>query len=40
MCLYNQGPINPWPNIFGPLKGIYGQYLSNDILYSLYTHVK
>ena len=25
------------PNIFGPLKGVYGQYLAND---ALYTQVK
>ena len=28
------------PNIFGSLKRVYGQYLVNDALHSLYTHVK
>ena len=28
------------PNIFGPPKGVYGQYLANNTLHSLYTRVK
>ena len=27
-------------NIFGPPKRVYGQYLTNNSLHSLYTHVK
>ena len=28
------------PNIFGPPKGVYGQYLANNVPHSLYTQVK